>query len=351
MTFVVPAQAGTHSLRVGMYREPCHFLGRVFMGPAVAGTTCDCERNKPDAAYERVTRSVPQSFMPAHIPPFTPHFSTLAPAYDVALCDVWGVVHNGVAATPQSCDALARFRQEGGTVVLITNAPRPGDVVQGFLDKLKVPRDAYDGIVSSGDVTRALIAQRAGQSIFHIGPERDLPMFEGLDAPVAPVESADYVVCSGLTDDTVETPADYDMLIAAMRGRGLIMICANPDVVVERGEHLVYCAGAIADRYAAAGGAVIYAGKPYRPIYEQALALARRRRGQASDLQRVLAIGDSVRTDLKGASDFGLDCLFVTAGIHAEELGGRESPDSAALGDIFAAAGLYPKAVMRRLEW
>src|SRR5262245_28985242 len=272
--------------------------------------------------------------MSSPLPAFTRHFSTLAPGYDVALCDVWGVVHNGVEATPQSCDALARFRRQGGSVVLITNAPRPGEVVQGFLDKLKVPRDAYDGIVSSGDVTRALIAERPGQSIFHIGPARDLPIFEGLDAPVAPVERADYVVCSGLTDDTVETPADYDSLIAAMRARGLTMICANPDVVVERGEHLVYCAGAIADRYAAAGGEVIYAGKPHRPIYEQALALVRRLRGRATELRRVLAIGDSVRTDLKGASDFGLGCLFVTAGIHAEEVGGRDTPDAAALGGI-----------------
>ncbi len=129
------------------------------------------------------------------------------------------------------------------------------------------------------------------------------------------------------------------------------MVCANPDVVVERGEHLVYCAGAIADLYAAAGGEVIYAGKPYRPIYQQALALAQRRRGRPVEQRRVLAIGDSVRTDLKGAAAFGIDCLFVTAGIHAEELGGRENPDAAVLADIFAAAGLFPHAVMRRLVW
>jgi HAD superfamily hydrolase (TIGR01459 family) len=284
-------------------------------------------------------------------PEFTLHFATLAPGYDVVLCDVWGVVHNGVAATPQSCAALARFRRQGGTVVLITNAPRPGEFVQRFLDHLKVPREAYDGIVSSGDVTRAIIASRAGESIFHIGPERDLPMFEGLDARIVGVERADYVVCSGLHDDTVETPPDYDPLIATMQARGLVMVCANPDVVVERGDHLVYCAGAIAERYAAAGGEVIYAGKPYRPIYEQALGLAQKLRGRASEHRRVLAIGDSVRTDLKGAADFGLDCLFVTAGIHAKELGGRESPDALALRAIFDAAGVVPTAVMRQLEW
>jgi HAD superfamily hydrolase (TIGR01459 family) len=284
-------------------------------------------------------------------PPFTTHFATLAPAYDVVLCDVWGVVHNGVVAFADACDALARFRRQGGTVVLITNAPRPAEVVMVLLDGLHVPRAAYDAIVSSGDVTRAIIAARAGQSVFHVGPARDVPMFEGLDAPLAPLASADYAVCSGLFDDTTESPQDYVGLIAAMRERGLAMVCANPDIVVERGDKLVYCAGAIADLYAAAGGNVLYAGKPYRPIYEQALALARSLRGRAAEQPRLLAIGDSVRTDLKGAAAFGIDCLFVTGGIHAEELGGRDRPDAVALGEVFAAAGLAPKAVMQRLVW
>jgi HAD superfamily hydrolase (TIGR01459 family) len=289
--------------------------------------------------------------MSVSIPSIRSHFSSLAPDYDVLLCDVWGVVHNGLAATVESCDALMRFRRKGGTVILITNAPRPGDVVMQFIDRLKVPREAYDGIVSSGDVTRAEIAERAGKTVFHIGPPRDLPIFDDLDLRMAPVESADYAVCSGLFDDTVETPQDYDELIETMRRRGMLMICANPDVVVERGEQLVYCAGAIADLYHAAGGNVLYAGKPYRPIYDLAVNCAQKLRGQAVEHGRVLAIGDSVRTDVKGAAAFGIDCLFVTAGIHAEELGGRENPNPSALNDVFDAAGVYPKTVMRRLEW
>src|ERR1700736_4623342 len=271
-------------------------------------------------------------------PAFTTRFSTLASAYDAVLCDVWGVVHNGVIAFADACDALARFRRQGGTVVLITNAPRPSAVVMTILDGLDVPRAAYDAIVSSGDVTRAVMAARPGKRVFHVGPERDVPMFEGLDTPLAGVESADYVVCSGLFDDTTETPQDYAALIAAMRERELPMVCANPDIVVERGDELVYCAGAIADLYAAGGGSVLYAGKPYRPIYQQALAAARAVRGRETAHGRLLAIGDSVRTDLKGAAAFGIDCLFVTAGIHAEELGGRDRPNAAALGDVFAAA-------------
>jgi HAD superfamily hydrolase (TIGR01450 family) len=284
-------------------------------------------------------------------PPLIPHFSALASAYDVVLCDVWGVVHNGLAAFAEAADALTRFRRQGGTAILITNAPRPADFVTAMLDRLGVPRDAYDAIVTSGDVTRAVIATHAGKSVFHIGPARDVPIFDGLDAPLAPLERADYVVCSGLFDDTTETPKDYEPLVAAIAARGLSMLCANPDVVVERGDKLVYCAGAVADLYAAAGGDVLYAGKPYRPIYEQALATARAARGRETAPARVLAIGDSVRTDLAGAAAFGIDCLFVTAGIHAGELGGRDAPDAAALDEMFAAAGRAPKAVTPRLAW
>jgi HAD superfamily hydrolase (TIGR01459 family) len=282
---------------------------------------------------------------------FSSHFATVAPDYDVLLSDVWGVVHNGVAATPNACDALRQFRERGGTVVLITNAPRPGDFVQKFIDNLKVPRDCYDAIVSSGDVTRALVLARAGQRVAHIGPERDLPIFDGLGASLVPIESADYVVCSGLHDDTKEGPDDYEDVIVAMLKRKLPMICANPDIVVERGDHLVYCAGAIADRYAARGGDVIYAGKPYRPIYDQAMAAAAKARGRDTAHGRVLAIGDSVRTDLKGSAAFGIDCLFVTAGIHAEELGGRHSPDATALSAMFKDAQVAPKFVMQQLVW
>jgi len=285
------------------------------------------------------------------MPPLIPHFSALAPDYDVLLCDVWGVVHNGVAAFPPACDALMRMRAQGGTVVFITNSPRPSEQVGRQIERLHVPRETYDAIVSSGDVTRGVIEARHGQSLCHIGPERDRSIFTGLDLQFAPLESADYVVCSGLDDDDVETPDDYRGRLETMLKRRLFMVCGNPDVVVERGPRLVYCAGAIADLYAAMGGEVLYAGKPYRPIYEMALKKAEAAAGRAVALKRVLALGDSVRTDLKGAHTLGVDFLFVTAGIHAEELGGRERPDAATLKDVFAAAGEMPKAVMRQLVW
>ena len=206
-------------------------------------------------------------------------------------------------------------------------------------------------IVSSGDVTRSVIEERRGQTLYHLGPERDRSIFSGLDVHFAPLETANYVICSGLEDDEVETPDDYRARLEAMLARKLFMICGNPDVVVERGSTLVYCAGAIADLYATMGGKVLYAGKPYRPIYDMALAKAEAAAGRKIALNRVLAVGDSVRTDLKGARTAGVDFLFVTSGIHAEELGSRERPDSAALTTTFAAAGGAPRAVMRELRW
>lgn len=282
----------------------------------------------------------------------TNHFSALSANYDVVLSDVWGVTHNGVAAFPAACDALQRYRAGGGTVILITNAPRRGEAVSEQLDnQFHVPRDAYDGIVSSGDVTCGVMAERPGQSVFHLGPQRDVSIFDGLDVRFAPVEEADYVVCTGLFNDDVETPESYHEMLDVMRARRLFMVCGNPDVVVERGDRLVYCAGAIADLYASLGGEVLYAGKPYRPIYDMALAKAIRLRGAKPPLSRVLAIGDSVRTDVKGAAHFGIDCLFVTAGIHAEELGDRDDPDVRRLAGIFAEAGTEARAVTRTLVW
>ena len=283
------------------------------------------------------------------LPPLLPHFAAVAPDYDALLCDVWGVVHNGLVATDAACDTLMRARARGATVILITNAPRPSAVVARQLEKLHVPRETYDAIVSSGDVTRAVMEERHGQSLYHLGPERDRSMFDGFR--LAPLERADYAVCSGLDDDETEKPEDYRGRLEAMLKRGLFLVCANPDVVVERGPKLVYCAGAIADLYAAMGGKVLYAGKPYRPIYDMALAKVAEAAGHAVPLNRVLAIGDSLRTDLKGAHALGVDFLFVTGGIHAEELGGREMPDGSALANAFAAAGDRPKAVMRALVW
>jgi HAD superfamily hydrolase (TIGR01459 family) len=290
--------------------------------------------------------------MPFHL---VDRFSTVASRYDVVLCDIWGVVHDGIAAHGEACDALRRYRADGGTVILITNAPRPSPWVIRQLGRLGVPANAYDDVMTSGDLTREAVASRGGGAVFHIGPQRDLSIFDGLNVRLTAVEAADYVVCSGLFDDTAETPDDYRDLLATMRGRGLFMVCANPDLVVERGDERVYCAGAIADLYGAMGGEVHYTGKPHRPIYDAALAKAAGVRGGVASPSRTLAIGDSLRTDMTGAQALGIDGLFVSGGIHAKELGQGESlPQRAldeALGAIFAAAGVTPRSVTARLAW
>jgi len=286
--------------------------------------------------------------MTQSIPPIIDHFAALAPDYDAVLCDVWGVIHNSIVPFAAACDALIRIRKAGGAVILITNAPRPGEVVIKYLDGLGVPREVYDDIISSGDVTRHVIASRPGQTAFHLGPERDAPIFKGLDVERVPADRADYVVCTGLFDDETETAENYRSMFAGFRERNLFMLCANPDVVVARGDSLLPCAGALADLYAQMGGDVLFAGKPHRPIYDEAFALVEKTLGREPPHGRILAIGDSVRTDLAGAAALGLQCLFVAGGIHAAEIA---SGDASGLSSLFAEAGVVPHAVMRELAW
>jgi HAD superfamily hydrolase (TIGR01459 family) len=257
-------------------------------------------------------------------------------------------VHNGLESFPEACAALHTYRQRGGTVILITNAPRPADSVQRQLRKLGVADETYDAIVSSGDLTRNFVADHPGKKMFWIGPDRDSSIHRGLDAVMAPLEQADYIVCTGLFDDETESAEDYRAMMLQAREHKLPLICANPDIVVERGDRLIYCAGAVAELYRELGGEVIFYGKPHRPIYERAMALAAERRGQPTSLDRVLAIGDSVRTDLTGALGFGIDCLFLTRGIHSEEFEGIDQLDPASVKELF---GHPPRALMRELRW
>jgi HAD superfamily hydrolase (TIGR01459 family) len=279
---------------------------------------------------------------------FAERLSDLVDGVEVILSDIWGVVHNGLESFPEACEALHTYRQRGGTVILITNAPRPADSVQRQLRKLGVADETYDAIVSSGDLTRNFVADHPGKKMFWIGPERDSSIHSGLDAAMAPLEQADYIVCTGLFDDETESAEDYRAMMLQAREHKLPLICANPDIVVERGDRLIYCAGAIAELYRELGGEAIFYGKPHRPIYERAMALAAERRGRPTSLDRVLAIGDSVRTDLTGALGFGIDCLFLTRGIHSEEFEGIDQLDPASVKELF---GHPPRALMRELRW
>jgi len=275
----------------------------------------------------------------------------LSGRYDAILSDVWGVVHNGVAAFPTAVDALTRYRDQGGKVVFITNAPRPSAPLIAMLDRLGVTSAAYDAMVSSGDATRAMIAKYSGKAIHHVGPPtEDDALYEGLNVRRASAEEAEVVVVTDLdTDD--DTPEMYRERARTWLARKLPMICANPDRVVEHGDKIIYCGGALGDLYAAMGGMVLMAGKPYQPIYEEAFRLAEQAVGRPLDKSRVLAIGDSVRTDATGAAQFGIDLLFVTGSIHAAELDAFGKPDPQAIADLVAPSRARLAGFLPRLDW
>lgn len=285
------------------------------------------------------------------LPPVIDGLAAIADQYDVILSDVWGVLHNGMKAHPAASAALVEIRRRGVPVVLISNAPRQSPVVIGQLDRLGVPRAAYDAVVTSGDVSRDYIRSRPGEPVHHIGPKRDLVIFEDIGTRLVGLDEAAYVVCTGLVDDRSETPDDYADQLAAMRERNLFFLCGNPDKVVEVGDSLIYCAGAIADRYQAMGGDVLYAGKPFEPAYETCFGLAERILGKPVDRSRTLAIGDAMRTDVAGAVRMGLDCLFLAEGIHAEELLGPDGVKPERLAALLRETGMHPRYVMPKLAW
>lgn len=288
------------------------------------------------------------------MPPSLPSIaglSDLAGHYDAVLSDVWGVVHNGVLAFPGAVDALTRYRAAGGKVVFITNAPRPSPLIVDMLDRLGVHRDCYDAIVSSGDATRTMIAKYRGRAIHHVGPASDDDaLYDGLDVRRAGPDVAEVVVVTDLDTDN-DTPEMYRERARHWLSRKLPMICANPDRVVEHGDRIIYCGGALGDLYAAMGGMVMMAGKPYQPIYEQAFQLAETAAGRRLDKARVLAIGDSVRTDATGAAQFGVDLLFVTGSIHAAELDAFGNPDPQAIADLVEPSRAHVAGFLPRLTW
>src|ERR1700722_9159505 len=258
----------------------------------------------------------------------------IADGHDALICDVWGVIHNGTRVHSKAVEALARFRKEFGPVVLLSNAPRPVAALLEQFSKLGVPADCYDAIVTSGVAAHDDLAQRTkgGRlAIYHLGPERDRGIFEDLPVDCVDADRAELVLCTGLFDDDTETPDTYREQLRAFAERNLTFLCANPDIVVQRGGVLVYCAGAIARAYEAIGGRVVYYGKPYTAIYRTVLDIARHQAGR--DIVRPLAVGDGLETDIKGARNVGMDTLFIADGIHGEEIGDVSAESLARLFD------------------
>lgn len=273
-------------------------------------------------------------------------------AYDVLLCDVWGVVHDGHVAFSEATAALTAFRDQGGTVILVSNAPVPHARVATMLDQRKVPRTAWDAIVTSGDIALTHMASRGFKKVYGIGPrDRDAAFFAASPSEFTSLETAEAIVCTGLNDDVNETAEDYRGILEQAIARTLPFVCANPDLVVDVGGRHYWCAGAIADLYAHMGGEVYWAGKPGVSAYGTAHAVAEKQRGSPVDRNRILAIGDAIRTDLAAARNFGVDAIFVASGIHHHEAieGGRLSQDK--LEKLFQPGTPSAIAAMTGLRW
>lgn len=294
------------------------------------------------------THSHPQ---PAQSPPILTSAAGLLARYDVIFCDVWGVIHDGNRAYDSTCDALSRFRAKGGTVVLVSNAPVPNERVAAMLGERKVPRTAWDAIVSSGDIALRHVHEMGYQALYRIGPAaRDSALFRALPGRSAALPEAEAIICTGLVDDINEAAEHYRPLLADALSLRLPFVCANPDLVVDVGGRLYVCAGAIAELYAEMGGKVFWAGKPHASAYDTAARVASELRGETVDRTRVVAIGDAVRTDLIGASRAGVDCIFIAAGIHRHEIAesGVIAPEP--LARLLANAP-RPVAAMYQLAW
>lgn len=281
--------------------------------------------------------------------------SDVSDRYDAVLCDLWGCLHNGVHVFPEAVAALQAFRARGGKVVMLTNSPRPKSQVAVQLDGLGAPRDCWDDIVTSGDSAQAALMQGVvGRKVFHMGPERDLTFFtdlpDGVESTVelVPLDEAEGIACTGLVDDGTEVPEDYRAQFLYAKTKGLKLLCANPDIVVDKGDKRIYCAGALAQLYTEMGGRSLYFGKPHPPIYD----LARRRLALLDRIpdDRVLAIGDGPGTDLAGGLAEDLDFLFVTGGLAAEQTATREQPDPARLTAYLAEIKASPSYAIGKLR-
>lgn len=267
----------------------------------------------------------------------------VAEDYDVLVCDIWGVLHNGREPYFDACEAVQRFRENQGTVILVTNSPRPSAAIPAQFDAIRMPSDLYDAIVTSGDATIDELSRRAPGPVFKLGPDRDDALYAGLELHFADIDEAEFISCTGLFDDDNETPDDYTELLSKARERGLPLVCANPDVQVKRGDRMIYCGGALAKLYEDMGGETIYAGKPHEPIYRLSKAWMGEYLGYVPSDDRILAIGDNIHTDLLGAQNQGFDGLFIGDGL--------DTGNSEKVFDLIRSHGISARYAMGKLAW
>lgn len=269
--------------------------------------------------------------------------------YDAILSDVWGVIHNGANQYAPAVNALQAFRKRAKPVVLISNAPRPNSQIPPQLDRLGIKPETYDTIVTSGDATIEA-ARKYGTRAFRIGGAKDDFFFDSIGVQYVSIEEAEFIICTGPRNDLVETAEDYRDELRQLAQFKLPFICANPDRVVQMGDRLIYCGGALADIYAEYFGEVVMAGKPFSPIYEICFDKLEEITGKRPDKSRILCIGDGPITDVLGANRQGLDCLFVAGGIHGEELKGVNGLDEDKTIKFLKSQNLAAKYAIYELE-
>ena len=284
-----------------------------------------------------------------NLPQMLTGFADIAANYDALVVDIWGVLHNGQAPFEGVDAALLNYRQQGGKVLLLSNAPRPGASALKTLEAIGNRRDGFDDILTSGDAVRALMNDmgREGKKICHIGPQKDADLVTGLEVEFVDEDAADAILFSGPYDDTTETPDDYADMLARFKARNLPLLCPNPDRTVPFGGRVIYCAGAVAEVYENIGGEVVWVGKPYPMVYARAFAMLRDMTGLTDP--RLLAIGDGPKTDMPGAEAAGIDSLFIGGGLASASGADIENPE--AIAAILAKENTQARYAMRHLVW
>ncbi|MCH9765930.1 MAG: TIGR01459 family HAD-type hydrolase [Alphaproteobacteria bacterium] len=272
--------------------------------------------------------------------------------YQVLLCDVWGVVHNGAAAHEKACDALIEFRRRNGIVILVSNAPVPKFRVQAMLHRVGVPDGIANDIISSGEIALTHIRDAGYKRAFYIGPkDRDAAFFGQSSAVNAPLDTAEAVVCTGLNDDRRDVVEDYRPVLVEALKHKLPFVCANPDLVVDVGGTHFVCAGAIADLYERMGGDVYWAGKPHASAYDAAMASAERVANKTLKKSDAVVIGDALRTDIEGARRYGVDAIFIAGGIHRGDVVAESKINTEKLATLFSSDAPPARAAMVELAW
>ncbi|MDE0941820.1 MAG: TIGR01459 family HAD-type hydrolase [Alphaproteobacteria bacterium] len=279
----------------------------------------------------------------------------VADQYDLFIFDLWGVVHDGVTTYPNAADCLARLRQQGSRVVLLSNAPRPSASVAQHLAELGVSDDLYDWLLTSGEATANAIAATASgagrdarPAYYHLGPERSRPTLDACGGREVGIDVAEMIICTGLFDDETETADDYRDFLTAAAARDLPLICVNPDIVVMRGEQMIPCAGAVAAFYEQLGGSVQRYGKPFPAIFDLLFAET-----PHIPRHRAVMIGDGLPTDIRGARQADIDAIWIAGGIHAEDLalGPKGELDPDVVHRVAEQAGEQPNAILPWLQW